>query len=49
MTDDQGELLPLGPAAKAAIPALTELLKDKSKKVREAAQEALKKIKAVGE
>ncbi len=36
----------LGPAAREAIPSLTEALKDKSAAVRNAAQAALKKIKA---
>jgi HEAT repeat protein len=35
----------VGPEAKAAIPALTELLKDKDEGVRKAASEALDKIK----
>ena len=34
----------IGPAAKAAVPPLTEALKDKDENVRKAAAEALKKI-----
>jgi HEAT repeat protein len=36
----------IGPAAKDAVPALNELLKDEFKEVRAAAQAALKKIQA---
>ena len=35
----------MGPDAKTAIPALTELLNDKDENVRKAAAEALEKIK----
>jgi len=34
----------IGPAAKAAVPALSEALKDKDENLRNAATEALKKI-----